>query len=540
MKLNIGAKLALGFGAVMLVLGAAAGYGVWQLNNVSSTFTYVDETRTAAVLEVFQLRANFDEMVWASKNVLLRGTDREDFDKYVAQIDEYGKVVEQNEALLSARETLTAEQKQLLAAFIQEHDEFEQAWAQALAAYNAASGGNQAEADAIMEDKGTGASQPAVELVRSLRTEAQNEIAATRTVASTSIKITLALTVIAIVIAIGVAVFLSRGISGNVAAVVRAAQALAAGDLTQRAEVHSGDEIGALANAFNSMADNLHQMASQIHQATGNISTVTAETMAVTNQQAATASQQAAAVSETSTTVQEVRQTAEQAADRARLVAEASQESTAVADQGLRAVQDAIEGMNSVKEQVGAIAETILALSEQTQQIGEIIATVNDIADQSNLLALNAAIEAARAGEAGKGFAVVAGEVRSLAEQSVQATAQVRDILSEIQKATNTAVMVTEEGTKRAEEGVGRAQATGEAFHTISQHIQQVAQAAQQIAASANQQLVGMDQIGSAMDSINQATTQTEAGTRQVEGAAQNLNALAAQLTGLVEQYKLE
>ena len=94
------------------------------------------------------------------------------------------------------------------------------------------------------------------------------------------------------------------------------------------------------------------------------------------------------------------------------------------------------------------IAETILALSEQTQQIGDIIATVNDIADQSNLLALNAAIEAARAGEAGKGFAVVAGEVRSLAEQSRQATAQVKEILGDIQKATNTAVMVTEEGTK--------------------------------------------------------------------------------------------
>ena len=97
-----------------------------------------------------------------------------------------------------------------------------------------------------------------------------------------------------------------------------------------------------------------------------------------------------------------------------------------------------------------AIAEHILALSEQTQQIGEIIAAVNDLADQSNLLALNAAIEASRAGEQGRGFAVVAHEIRSLAEQSKAATAQVRTILSDIQRATNAAVMATEQGTKGA------------------------------------------------------------------------------------------
>ena len=194
--------------------------------------------------------------------------------------------------------------------------------------------------------------------------------------------------------------------------------------------------------------------------------------------------------------------------------------------------------MNKIKEQVGTIAETILNLSEQTQQIGEIIATVNDIADQSNLLALNAAIEAARAGEAGKGFAIVAGEVRGLAEQSRQATAQVKDILGEIQKAANTAVMVTEEGTKRAESGVLLTQTTGEAIRSIRERIQQVAQSAQQVAVSTKQQLAGMDQIVTAMESINQATAQTDIGTKQAEQAAHNLNALASQLSQKMEQYK--
>src|SRR5436309_9556961 len=104
--------------------------------------------------------------------------------------------------------------------------------------------------------------------------------------------------------------------------------------------------------------------------------------------------------------------------------------------------------MEWVKEKVEATAENILTLAEQAQAIGNIIAAVNDIAEQTNLLALNAAIEASRAGEHGKGFTVVAGEVKALADQSKKATGQVRQILGEIQKATNTAVLSTEAVTK--------------------------------------------------------------------------------------------
>jgi len=333
--------------------------------------------------------------------------------------------------------------------------------------------------------------------------------------------------------------FLSRNISGNINKVADTARFVASGDLTARADVQSGDEAESLAQAFNNMSDDLGEIIRQTLSAVANITSASTQIASAIAEQASTATQQATAVTATTSTVEEVRQTAEQASERSHQVSDSAQEAIGVADQGLTAVEDTVTVMNSIREQVNTIAETILSLSEQTQQIGEIIATVNDIADQSNLLALNAAIEAARAGEAGKGFAVVAGEVRSLAEQSVQATAQVRDILGEIQKAANTAVMVTEEGAKRTEAGEQQARSTTEAFSAISEHIRRVSQSSQQIAASTSQQLAGMDQIAEAMNSINQATTQTEASTRQVESAAQNLNALSGELTGLVERFKL-
>ena len=315
------------------------------------------------------------------------------------------------------------------------------------------------------------------------------------------------------------------------------ARQMASGDLS--IEIKPRSERDELGNAFATMIKGLRVITVRLRQSTANITTATQQISTATAEQSTTATEQAAAVAETTSSLEEVRQTSEQSAERAQMVSDMAGNSLQLADRGLQAIQKTEEGMRSLKEQVRTIAETILALSEQTQQIGEIIATVNDIADQSNLLALNAAMEAARAGEAGRGFAVVASEVRNLAEQSRQATGQVKSILGDIQKAANTAVMVTEQGSKRAETGVELAQSTGEAIRAIREHTQRVNQAAQQIAASARQQLAGMDQITRAVENINVGASQTQTGMRQVEVAARNLNDLAAQLSDVVQQYKL-
>ncbi len=317
-------------------------------------------------------------------------------------------------------------------------------------------------------------------------------------------------------------------------------EAVGRGDLT--AEVtppDKEDELTALGNHLNLMTRNLKELAIQVSQGVQNMTSATAEILAATQEQAATASEQAASVSQTSSTVDQARQTARQSSERSRQVAEIAKQSMSEAELGLRAVGETSAGVNRIKEQVASIAENILALSEQTQQIGEIIETVNDIADQSNLLALNATIEAARAGEAGKGFAVVAAEVSSLADQSRAATVKVKEILGEIQKSTNAAVMVTEEGSKRADVGVKQAEKAGKAIHAINENVKKVTRTISQIAVGNQEQLTGMDQISSAMENINQATGQTEEGTRQVEESARNLNVLAEQLKQVVKRYRL-
>ena len=185
-----------------------------------------------------------------------------------------------------------------------------------------------------------------------------------------------------------------------------------------------------------------------------------------------------------------------------------------------------------------AIAQTVVRLSEQTQSIGGIIASVTEIADQSNLLAVNAAIEAAKAGEQGRGFAVVAQEIKNLASQSKQATLQVRNILNDVQKATGAAVMATEQGSKAVEAGVKQSAKAGEAILMLSESINEAVQATTQIVSSSQQQVVGMDQIGVAMQNINQAGAETAVSMVQSEKAAKNLNDLGQKLKDMVERFK--
>ncbi|MDK9706081.1 MAG: methyl-accepting chemotaxis protein [Desulforhopalus sp.] len=333
---------------------------------------------------------------------------------------------------------------------------------------------------------------------------------------------------------LGIAFVDMTGYLKNIAAL---SQRVSEGDLTATVQPVSGKDI--LGIAFANMLGNLRKINEEIGDGVNVLASSAGEILASTNQIASAMAETATSVAETTATVEQSKQTALLSSKKARSVSENAQKAVQVAEQGYANVSETLTGINHIKQLMETVAESVVLLSEQTQAIGEITAVVTDLAQQSNLLAVNAAIEASKAGEHGKGFSVVAVEIKSLADQSKQATEQVRKILGDIQKATVKSVLAAEQVSKAVEGGVKQSAESGESIHKLAENIGQAAQAAEQIAVSSQQQLAGMEQVAIAMENIKQATHQNVLGTKQVENAAHTLNEFGQKLKEMVSRFKV-
>lgn len=345
--------------------------------------------------------------------------------------------------------------------------------------------------------------------------------------------------VLLLAVSLGIAYLFGRSFTGRLVRAIDAVRVIGGGDLTRRVEIPGTDELGALGTDLNEMAERLRNVAQGTRAAAENVHAATAQIRASTQQQAASVAEQLAAVEETMATLSEITASGAQISRRAQEVASGAQNTAASSATGLKAVDDTMQAMDGIREQAETVAETIVMLSERTQAISDIIATVNDIAERSHLLALNAAIEAAAAGEHGRTFSVVATEIKNLADQAKDATAQVRSNLSDIQQGINASVMLTEEAVKRVAAGRRQADSTQATIRTMADNIHESVLAFQQIVAGTNQQQIGLEQVIQALQNIRQASTQTAAGTRQLEGAAANLNDLGQGLVEAVRNYRV-
>jgi len=324
------------------------------------------------------------------------------------------------------------------------------------------------------------------------------------------------------------------------------AERVASGHMDESIEIVSNDEIGKLAGAFNRMTQvivkNLKseierggRLVHSVKEAIQQLSSSANEIQAISSQQSAGATQQASAVQEATTTSEEIAVTARQVAQNALQVEAQAEEANSACSEGIETVDNAVRGMGQLKAQVQSIAEAMLQLGENSQKIGGIVDIIDEISDQTNLLSLNAAIEAAGAGEAGKRFAIVAGEVRRLAERTVDATGQIKGLIEQIQKATNSTIMLTEEGTKGVEAASTRVERVSVALANIITMVQETRGAAREIKLSTQQQTTASEQMAETIAEVRDVATQVAASAEETAQAIAELTGLAENLRALLE-----
>src|SRR5713226_7505517 len=220
-------------------------------------------------------------------------------------------------------------------------------------------------------------------------------------------------------------------------------------------------------------------------------------------------SRQAAALQETQATAQEIKQTSFLATKKAEEVLKVAERADEIGRTGEATIERTLAGLTDMRSQVEQIARKIADLGDRTRQIGGITQTVKDLADQSNMLALNAAIEAVRSGEHGKGFAAVAREIRSLADESIEATRRVREALEDVSRAIGTAVKISKAGEERVEKGLSEVKASGDNLRALSDIVKDSSAAAYQIAEVVRQQDAGIRQIFTAVSELSETTGET-------------------------------
>ncbi|KAA8693821.1 Methyl-accepting chemotaxis protein [Pseudomonas caricapapayae] len=314
---------------------------------------------------------------------------------------------------------------------------------------------------------------------------------------------------------------------------------LAEGDLSARVQVSSKDEVADIANGLNLMAEAFASSISHMDRTSYELSDVAARlgtsiglAKQSMNAQQAETEQVATAINEMTTSVADVAQNTEGAAL-------AADEANTASRNGLRIMHQAHSTIQALAEEVEVSAQKVQALALHSQSIGGVIQVISTIADQTNLLALNAAIEAARAGEQGRGFAVVADEVRTLASRTQASTEEIRNIIQQLQSATDAAVQQMQAGQQKAQACISAASDASGSLSSISQGVERIVEMNTQIASAAVQQHAVSEDINRNVMEIRNSSGTLMLGIDNNAVTAEELARVATDMRNVVARFKL-
>ena len=309
------------------------------------------------------------------------------------------------------------------------------------------------------------------------------------------------------------------------------------GDLTQRIELHANDEVGKLADSFNLFVSSQQQLIQHIRTQSETLTNESIEGERQANRSVGDLNHQQQEIEMVATAVTEMASATQEIASHAEQTARAAQDSTGNTEQGRQLVLNSKHSINNLATEVTDASRVIGDLNRHAQEIATVLATIQGIADQTNLLALNAAIEAARAGEQGRGFAVVADEVRVLSQRTHASTEEIKATIDTLQLTTTKAVNLMDSSSKLAVCSVADADQAAHALEDINKSVVLISDMATQIATAAEEQTQVSGEISQNVISIKDVSDTLVLGANQSLAQSQQLNYQASELNGKVSTF---
>ncbi|WP_149093540.1 methyl-accepting chemotaxis protein [Paenibacillus terrae] len=566
MKFNIRTKLLLGFLTVIVLLILISTVSISKMKNLGDTSMEIDSHWMPSVTILGTLNGDISDVERLSLNIIVE-RDPEEVKKVET---EYNQVLKKIENGRKTYEKLiaTPQEREMYDDFSKKYSEYLDKLPEVIAAGKA----NDYAQSSILHKESYALWYNANDMISKLiKLNADGSKLTTEEAVDNYIsgrQMVIILSVAAVVLALVISILIAQSISKPILRISRAAERIAAGDLTgEEITVKSKDEIHALSHSFNAMVQNLRQLIQSVSK-TSELVTTSSEELTASAEQNSQASaqitetvqevatgtaQQVDMVTKSSQAIEEMSIGVEQIAIRAQNVFASAQDAAHKSAEGNQLIQQAVTQMNAVNHSMNGLADLMAGLGERSDEIGKIIDVITNISSQTNLLALNAAIEAARAGEHGRGFAVVAGEVRKLAEQSAYSAQQITELVGLIQKDTAHAIEAVASNGKDVMTGREVVQNAGASFELIQETVNKVASEIEEVSAGSEQMSASTDEVVGFVRQISAIAEEAAAGTQHVSAATQeqlasmeeiasaarNLSTMAEDLQGQIGKFKV-